>query len=80
MIRPKSDEQVIEDAARIDDLEKSELELVGSTDGGWARLYREKKDGRLWEHTYPHSEMHGGGPPRLAVISEEDAKRRYGAK
>ena len=43
----------------------------------WQLLYRDPKDGRLWEQTSPQGEMHGGGPPRLAVISEEEARKRY---
>lgn len=45
--------------------------------GAWETLFRDPADGRLWERTYPQGEMHGGGPPRLAVISEEEARRKY---
>jgi hypothetical protein len=79
MLRPAPQEEVIEDAARIHKLVQSELEFVGATDGGWSRLFRDKADGRFWEHTYPHSELHGGGPPRLAVISRDEAQQRYSA-
>jgi immunity protein 27 of polymorphic toxin system len=46
---------------------------------GWETLYRDPDDGRYWEKTYPHSEMHGGGPPRLQTIASEQVKGKYGA-
>lgn len=52
---------------------------VSSQSGGWDTLYRDPADGRYWERTYPHSEWHGGGPPTLACISEEAAKKKYAA-
>lgn len=45
--------------------------------GAWETLYRDPSDGRLWERTYPQGDLHGGGPPRLAVISEADARKKY---
>jgi hypothetical protein len=44
---------------------------------GWEVLYREARDGRLWEPTYPWSGMHGGGPPRLHLPSPEEAHTEY---
>jgi len=46
--------------------------------GGWETLYVDPNDGRYWELTYPESEMHGGGPPSLAVLSKEQAEAKYG--
>lgn len=46
--------------------------------GAWRSLFRDPRDGRLWERTYPKGEMHGGGPPALRVISAHDAKIDYG--
>jgi hypothetical protein len=45
--------------------------------GGWETLFEDPDDGRLWERTYPQSEMQGGGPPRLSVLSREQAKVKY---
>jgi Immunity protein 27 len=45
--------------------------------GGWEILYKDPEDGRYWEHTYPKSHMHGGGPPQLLCLSSEEAKRKY---
>lgn len=53
------------------------LEKIASTDGGWDTLYKDNSDGRYWELFYEHSEMHGGGPPSLKNISEEEAKEKY---
>jgi len=65
---------------RIKHLTSNVLELLGlSKDyGGWETLYRDRADGRLWERTYPQSELQGGGPPRLSVISKDEAVRKYG--
>lgn len=45
--------------------------------GGWETLYVDPNDGRYWELTYPHGEMHGGGPPRLALLETEQARAKY---
>jgi immunity protein 27 of polymorphic toxin system len=37
----------------------------------------DRRDGRLWECTYPQGEMHGAGPPQLSVISPEMAAAKY---
>jgi hypothetical protein len=57
------------------------VHLVDDPAGGaWLRLYKDPADGRLWEMTYPHSEMHGGGPRRLRVVTPEEASQRFGWK
>ncbi|MBE7540272.1 MAG: hypothetical protein HS122_17900 [Opitutaceae bacterium] len=45
--------------------------------GAWETLYQDPDDGRYWERTYPQGELQGGGPPRLAVIAAEEAKKKY---
>lgn len=65
-----------EAALRIDDLTASYFEFVAGIDG-WNLLYRDPRDGRLWEQTYPQSELHGGGPPKLAVVTLDEARTRY---
>lgn len=64
-----------EAALRIDDLTASYLEFVAAIDT-CSLLYRDPKDGRLWEQSYPQGEMHGGGPPKLSVVSLEEARKR----
>jgi hypothetical protein len=53
--------------------------LVKIAGGGWETLYRDPKDERLCELTYPHGEWHGGGPPALLNVTLDDASRKYGA-
>jgi len=45
--------------------------------GGWEILYRDPDDGRYWELTYPHSELHGGGPKRLTNLPAIAAIAKY---
>jgi Immunity protein 27 len=45
---------------------------------GWEILFVDPGDGRFWELTFPLGYMHGGGPPLLAVISEAQARGKYG--
>jgi hypothetical protein len=40
---------------------------------GWTVLYRDPDSGVLWKESYPWPESHGGGPPRLEVISRKRA-------
>lgn len=54
------------------------VQLAYSRDGGaWETLFRDPRDGRLWERTYPRSEMHGGGPPQLVLLTLEQAAEKY---
>jgi len=62
---------------RIERLTDGILTFVAPSSDGWECLFRDPSDGRLWERTYPQSEMHGGGPPTLRLISPEEARRRY---
>jgi hypothetical protein len=61
---------------RIDHLVSQYLLQVAG--GGWETLYQDPYDGRYWELTYPQGEMHGGGPPRLTHLSDEQARAKYG--
>jgi len=64
-----------ETAERITALVRYWLKPVSG--GGWERLLQDPSDGRFWEMTYPMSEMHGGGPPALRVISADGARGKY---
>ena len=70
--------QADEVALRIQRLLDNYLKFVASRDGGWTKLYRDPADGRYWELTYPMSEIHGGGPPRLESISSAVVRSKYG--
>jgi hypothetical protein len=50
---------------------------VSPESGGWEVLYRDPLDGRYWELTFPHSEMHGGGPRRLTCIPLDQMNAKY---
>jgi Immunity protein 27 len=63
---------------RVQWLVTSRLQRVATDPSGWNTLYRDPRDGRLWELTYQRSEMHGGGPPTLTVVTKDEARRRYG--
>ena len=56
---------------RIFWLVSRKLTPVGTTDGGWIQLYRDPRDGRYWELTFPRGSLHGGGPRRLVNVSRE---------
>ncbi|GHT09378.1 hypothetical protein FACS189426_07610 [Bacteroidia bacterium] len=71
----ESQEVAYEIAKRIYWLTHNYLELI--FDAGWEMLYIGPHDKRLWELTYPKSEMHGGGPPMLRYITEENPKIKY---
>jgi hypothetical protein len=64
---------------RIEWLVSERLRRLGADASGWDVLYRDPRDGRLWELTFPMSEMHGGGPPRLSLISPDAAASKYPA-
>jgi hypothetical protein len=72
-------EQVQADSvcARIEWLITYRLRRIAAGASGWDILYRDPRDERLWELSYPRSEMHGGGPPTLVVLSKGEAQRRY---
>jgi hypothetical protein len=65
---------------RIHALTKSYLVEVGRDASGWNTLYRDPKDCRYWELTYPHGERHGGGPPQLKCLTADEARQKYGAQ
>jgi hypothetical protein len=60
---------------RIQFLTESYLQKISG--GGWETLYQDPADGRYWELTYPQSHLHGGGPPRLINLSEQQARAKY---
>jgi len=73
------DRSVVGDTAeeRIEWLTTQKLERIANDSSGWDILYRDPRDGRLWELTYPRGEMHGGGPRRLCIISRDEAAVKY---
>ena len=72
--------KVIGDATtqRIKWLVENALVELGADSTGWDVLYRDPRDGRMWELTYPESDSHGSGPPRLTVLDLKRAEDKYG--
>ena len=64
---------------RIGRLLESYLEQVAvkPNSGGWEILFRDPRDGRYWELTYPQAEMQGGGPRRLTLVTLSSAEASY---
>ena len=71
--RPNADET----CQRIEWLVENRLRKLARDESGWYVLYEDPVDGRLWEHSYPKGDMHGGGPPALTVITLESARAKY---
>ncbi len=67
-------------AKRVEHLVTYVLKKIEHSQDGWDTLYQDPADGRYWEHFYLQSEMHGGGPPSLKVISSDAAKKKYAIK
>lgn len=66
-----------EASRRVRSLIETELLYVSTSRDGWEKLYRDARDGRYWELTYPHGEMEGGGPQALFAISSEAVRQKY---
>ena len=64
---------------RIEALLSDWLVEIVRDSSGWDVLLIDPADKRLWEMTYPHSELSGGGPPMLAWIDNQRAQQKYGA-
>ena len=65
---------------RISWLTSHHLRKIGVSErwGAWQTLFQDPDDRRYWEQTYPRSEMQGGGPPTLQVLTREQAREKYG--
>ena len=64
--------------ARIEKLIATHLVSLGSDESGWDALYRDPDTGKLWELTWPQSQMHSGGPPRLRHVNADEVRSKYG--
>ena len=62
---------------QIWDMVRNRLNRLGERDGGWAMLYHDSSADIYWELSFPQSEMHGGGPARLAPIRSDEIPARY---
>ena len=64
---------------RIDKLTSGYLVQIAyhTENGGWETLFQDPNDRRFWERIYPLGHMHGGGPPSLMLLDDEDAQGKY---
>jgi hypothetical protein len=62
----------------IHDLVSDQLVKRAVDSSGLYVFCREPQDTRLWELSYPQSEMHGGGPPELKCVSEIAPRWSFG--
>jgi len=53
------------------------LKMITIDSENWVTLFRCPQTGRFWKESYPHSGMHGGGPPELVQISAAVAKEEF---
>jgi hypothetical protein len=65
-----------EQTQRIETLVR-QLKPIADSSDGWEKLFQDPADGRFWELTFPTSGTHGGGPPKLAVVTWDTARRKY---
>jgi len=59
--------------AEAEQYARDRLAAVGAIPEEWVTLYRDESDGSHWLMSYPQSELHGGGPPKLEQVTEEAA-------
>lgn len=62
---------------RIEWLVSERLELLVRLEGETVELYRDPRDGRLWEKFSAAPAMSDGGPPVLTVIDADEARRKF---
>jgi hypothetical protein len=53
------------------------LVKVKTDESGWVTLYLHKTTNQYWVQTYPNSEMHGGGQPKLEQVAAAVAKKKF---
>lgn len=66
-----------EQSLRIERLIANYLTKIKTDYSSWDTLYRDPDNGRYWELIYPKSEMQGGGPPSLILLSDDQASNKY---
>jgi hypothetical protein len=74
------DGKIIKDkiCERIEWLVSRHLKRIKAHSSGWDILFEDPTDQRFWELSYPFSHLHGGGPPTLINLEDNDARNKYG--
>lgn len=63
---------------RINWLRNNHFNEIATDESGWEALYQDPDDNRYWELTFPDSESHGGGAPKLRhVLLDDKIKLKY---
>ena len=62
---------------RIAWLVSHRLDAMDRSADGWDWLFRDPRDGRLWELTFPLGSLHGRGPRLLRHVSAAEAAAKY---
>jgi len=74
----KNDAAVLDGVGRrIEYLIENSLKEIAVSDDGWDKLYINPNDDAYWELTYPDSQLHGGGAPKLTRVKIEIAQLKY---
>lgn len=66
-----------EQCEKIQWLTTNYLKKIALDKAGWDVLFQDHNDNRYWELIHPNSDMHGGGPPSLILLSELEARDKY---
>jgi hypothetical protein len=53
------------------------LQRISFTADGYEMCFRDPRDGRYWELTFPQPQGFGVGPQKLCVISKDHAVEKY---
>jgi hypothetical protein len=55
-----------------DDYAAQHLSKIWVDEVAWRKGFVCPESGQLWVMDFPDSELHGGGPPRLRVVSDAE--------
>ena len=77
IVRCKGSMSVITGHREVDIYIDLNLVKVKTDESGWVTIYLHKTTNQYWVQTYPNSEMHGGGQPKLEQIAAAVAKKKF---